>query len=497
MNSAPIEPGRLVMVDIEGTSLDAATAAFLRRERIRAVCLFRRNLGSEAEIRQLTTELRQAMGEGALIAMDQEGGSVARATCLPAAPAAMALGAIGDERLAEQVGAAVARGLRHLGVNWNFAPVVDVNNNPANPVIAERSFGSDPQAVARLAGAWMRGAAREGVACCVKHFPGHGDTHVDSHHALPRVDKSLPALRALELVPFVALAAHAPAVMTAHIVYPQLDAERPATLSPVLLDGVLRGELAYDGVVITDALMMKAVHERWGPARAAVMALAAGADMPLAQGSRDEQRAVLAAIDAAQRDGGLGHARLARSAARLDALAARHPGAMRDLSAAQRADDEALMAQAHARALTAVGAPEPPPRDARLCVLTQGLVPSNGVSEAGVDASAVRALFAGFRDVRFVEVDDLAAITPEDLGAGDRRIVLVGNTRARYAQGGRLAADLHLPLWNPFQVLDVAAPAVVTWGFAAPALQALRAWLEGRGSAPGRAPVALAQPHRA
>lgn len=491
MTAEPIEPGRLMMVDIEGTSLDAATAAFLRRERIRAVCLFRKNLGSEAEIRQLTSELRQAMGEGALIAMDQEGGSVARATCLPAAPAAMALGAVGDEALAEQVGAAIARGLRHLGVNWNFAPVVDVNNNPANPVIAERSFGGDPHAVARLAGAWMRGAAREGVACCIKHFPGHGDTHVDSHHALPNVDKSLAALRTLELVPFAALAQQASAVMTAHIVYPQLDPERPATLSPVLLDGLLRGELGYDGVVITDALMMKAVHERFGPARAAVLALAAGADMPLAQGSRDEQRAVLAAIGAAQRDGALDPARLARSAARLDALAARHPGAIRDLDAAQRAADEALMAHAHARALTAIGAPRPPARDARLCVVTQGSVPSDGVSEAGVDAAALRALFAGFADVRFVELANLAAVTPEQLASGDRQVVLVGNTRARYAQGGRLAADLHLPLWNPFQVLDVAAPAVVSWGFVPPALQALRAWLEGRSGAPGRAPVAL------
>jgi len=491
MKSEPIHPGRLVMVDIEGTSLDAATAAFLRRERIRAVCLFRKNLGSEAEIRQLTAELRQAMGPGALIAMDQEGGTVARATCLPAAPAAMALGAIGDEGLAEQVGAAIARGLRHLGVNWNFAPVLDVNNNPANPVIAERSFGSDPHAVTRLARAWMRGAQREGVACCVKHFPGHGDTHVDSHHALPQVDKSLAQLQALELIPFAALAPVAPAVMTAHIVYPQLDPERPATLSPVLLSTVLRGQLGYDGVVITDALMMKAVHERYGPARAAVMALAAGADMPLAQGSRDEQRAVLAAIAQAQQDGQLSAGQLARSVARLDALAARHPGLPGELTAAQRAADEALMAHAHAAALTAVGAPQPPARDARLRVVTQGRVPSDGVSEAGVDCAAVRELFAGFQDVRFVEVDSLAALAPAELAAGDRQVVLVSNTRARYAHGGRLSADLHLALWNPFQALDVAAPAVLTWGFAPPALQALRAWLEGRSSAPGQAPVTL------
>lgn len=487
-----VHPGRLVMVDIEGTHLDAATAAFLRQQRIRAVCLFRKNLGSEADIRQLTADLREAMGDGALIAMDQEGGSVVRATSLPQAPGAMALGAVGDEGLAERVGAAVARGLKHLGVNWNFAPVLDVNNNPANPVIAERSFGCDPQAVVRLAGAWMRGAAREGVACCAKHFPGHGDTHMDSHHALPVVDKSLAELEALELVPFRALAHAAPSLMTAHIVYPQLDAERPATLSPALLAGVLRERLGYDGVVITDALMMKAVHARWGPARAAVMALAAGADMPLAQGTRDEQLAVLAAIDTAQRDGTLDPRRLARAAARLDVLAARFPAAPRDLSSTQRRADEALMRDGHARALTALGGARPPALGTPLCVVTQARVPSDGVSEAGVSATLVRALFAAFDDVEFVELDDLAAIDPEALrGSGGRQVVLASNIRTRYAQGGRLRADLHLALWNPFQALDVDAPTVITWGYATGALDALRTWLDGRADAPGRSPVAL------
>jgi len=491
MTTPPVHPGRLVMVDIEGTCLDAATAAFLRQQRIRAVCLFRKNLGSEAEVRQLTADLRDAMGDGALIAMDQEGGSVVRATSLPQAPGAMALGAVGDEMLAEQVGAAVARGLKHLGVNWNFAPVLDVNNNPANPVIAERSFGSDPLAVVRLAGAWMRGAAREGVACCVKHFPGHGDTHMDSHHHLPVVDKSLAELEALELVPFRALATEAPSLMTAHIVYPQLDADRPATLSPVLLGDVLRAHLGYDGVVITDALMMKAVHERWGPARAAVMALAAGADMPLAQGTRDEQLAVLAAIDAAQRDGTLDSQRLAHSVARLDALAARFPAAPRDLTAAQRAADEALMRDGHARALTALGGARPPTRDTKLRVVTQARVPSDGVSEAGPSATLVRALFAAFDDVEFAELDHLAAIGPETLTRDGRQVVLASNVRARYAHGGRLRADLHLALWNPFQALDVDAPTLITWGYAAGALEALRAWLDGRADAPGRAPVSL------
>lgn len=485
--------GRLLMVDIEGRSLDPDTAAFLRTNHIRAVCLFRKNLGTEAEIQRLTADLRAVMGEGALIAMDQEGGSVVRALSLPQAPGAMALGAVDDDALAEATGAAVARGLRHLGINWNFAPVVDVNNNPANPVIAERSFSADPQAVARLAGAWLRGAASQGVACCIKHFPGHGDTHTDSHHDLPVVDKSIAELEALELLPFRMLSEAAPALMTAHIVYPQIDPERPATLSRAVLTGLLRERIGYRGVVITDALMMKAVHDRYGHAQAAVMALLAGADMPLAQGTRAEQAATLAAIDAARADGALAEAVVQASAARLDALASRFPAAAQALSDAQRATDEALMASGWARALTAVGSPIAPALGEPLRVVTQGRVASDGVSEAGLPAAAVRALFSAYTDVEFVEVPSLPAIDPAVLQSDARRVVLVGNQRPRYLTKG-LKADLHLALWNPFQVMDVQAPAVVTWGYGSGALVALKEWLEGRGSTPGTAPVDLRPP---
>lgn len=493
MNSDTLHAGHLVMVDIEGTSLYAATAAFLREHHIRAVCLFRKNLGSEEEVRRLTADLREVMGPSALIGIDQEGGSVARVTFLPQPPAAMALGTANDVALAESVGAAVSRGLRGLGINLNFAPVLDVNNNPANPVIAERSFGEDPRRVARLAGAWMRGAMREGVACCVKHFPGHGDTHVDSHHALPTVDKSLDELEALELVPFRALANDAPAVMTAHIVYPQLDAEHPATLSRAVLTGVLRERLGYDGVVITDALMMKAIHERYGHARAAVLTLQAGADLVLAQGSRAEQAQAVQAVAQAIEHGTLplGRAREARS--RIDALAARFPIDPRPYADAQRDADDQLMRMAWARGLVAVGGPQPPHLNQRLRVVTQRAVLGDGVSEAGPSGEQVRALFRGFEDVEVVQVESLDALDGSQLPHDGRLVVLASNHRARYgANAAHWRPDLHLVLWNPFQVFDIAAPAVVSWGYGEGALAALRAWLEGRLQAATQPPVALA-----
>jgi beta-N-acetylhexosaminidase len=500
--NVPFHPGHLVMVDIPGTSLDAATAAFLRRHHVRAICLFRRNLGTEDEIRRLTADLREIMGPGCLIGIDQEGGSTIRATFLPQAPAAMALGAIGDEALCEEVGATVARGLRSLGINWNFAPVLDVNNNPGNPVIAERSFGEDPDAVARLAGAWMRGSLREGVACCVKHFPGHGDTAVDSHHALPVVDKSIAELEALELRPFRALAhAHgatpaAPAVMTAHIVYPQIDPEHPATLSRAVLTRLLRDNIGYDGVVITDALFMKAIHERYGHALGAVMALQAGADMPLAQGSQDEQAAAIRAIESALQEGHLLPADVKRSEARLVALAAAYPVSPRAYDAAQRAADDAAMRAAWARGLTAFdGAGKkarPPAPGTPLRIVTQDLVDCDGVSEAGLPADRVAGMFAGFADVQLVRVPDLRAVDAAAFPRDGRFNVLVSNHRARFGAGAANARpDLHVALWNPFQLFDIAAPSLVTWGYCDGALDAVRAWLEGRAQASATSPVNL------
>ncbi len=490
--SASFQAGRLVMVDIQGTSLDAATADFLRRHHIRAVCLFRHNLGTEAKVKQLTADLREVMGEHALIGLDQEGGSVVRATFLPQAPAAMALGAAGDEALAEAVGEAVGRGVRSLGINWDFAPVLDVNNNPANPVIAERSFSDNPAEVTRLAGAWMRGALRAGVACCVKHFPGHGDTHMDSHSHLPVVDKPLAALEAMEFRPFRDLKGEAPAMMTAHIVYPQLDAEHPATLSRQILGGVLREAWGYEGVVITDSLVMKAIYDHYGHDRAAVLALQAGADMVMALGSQADQLAAIEAIQHAQASGALTSAQLERACARLDALAARFPAGATAYPSAQRESDDRLMHRAWAAGLTALGAPQAPARNQPLRVITQRRVPCDGVSEAGLPADAVARLFEGFTDVDLLALDDLASLDWSTLPADGRRTVLASNHRERYgAQSTSWRPDLHLVLWNPFQVLDIAAPAVVSWGYANGALEAVHAWLEGRVVASGVSPVRL------
>lgn len=485
------DPGRLVMVDIPGKFLDAETASFLREQKIRSVCLFRKNIGDEDEVRALMRDLIAVLGPEALIGIDQEGGAVVRVTFLPQPPSAMALGASGDADRAEAVGAAVARGLKSLGINWNFAPVLDVNNNPSNPVIGERSFSNDPVEVSRLAAAWMRGSLKAGVACCVKHFPGHGDTHVDSHHALPTVDKSRAELNALELAPFKALASQAPAMMTAHIVYPQIDPDRPATLSPQLIGGILRQDWGYDGVVITDALMMKAVAERFGYAKSAVMAIEAGADMVLAQGSPAEQLVAINALRQAFASGRLTPAQGEAANRRLDRLAAAYPARVVD-DAEARTADHALMAEAWAAGLTALRGAKPPALNAPIRVIVQGDVPTDMVSEAGPTGAQAVALFDGFTDAQVQMVDDIAQLDWTRVPKDGRTNVLVSTRRARYGlAASEWRPDLHLSLWNPYQALDVHGPTVLTWGFSAGALAGLKSWLEGRSQATGRAPQGL------
>ena len=487
--AARIAAGRLIMIRLAGTTLDAETAEYLRVNHIRAVCLFRKNMVDAQQLAKFTADLRMVMGPDALIGLDHEGGAVVRATWLPAPPAAMALGAADDTALCFAVGAAAARALRSLGFNWNFAPVLDLNNNPRNPVIAERSFGADPVRATELALAWMEGSLSEGVACCVKHFPGHGDTQVDSHRDLPCVDKSLAALTALELAPF-RMAMRAPAMMTAHIVYPALDPHNPATMSRPILTGLLRDHWHYQGVVITDGMDMHAIANRYGAGAAAVQALVAGADMVMALGSAETRRETLDCIVAAIDSAALDAPALASRLGRLDALARAHPCISEPYLA--DAADRAVMAAAWRRGLTPYRQPVAPPAGARVRLVIRADVVSDGVSEAGVPAATVTALLQRHYDVETVTYADENTFDWAALPADGRCVILASTSRLRYGERARSSwrPELHLALWNPFQAHDIAAPALIAYGFAAPGLEAVSDWLAGQLIASGRCPVA-------
>ncbi|WP_343732125.1 beta-N-acetylhexosaminidase [Duganella sp.] len=490
--------GQLIMIRFPGTVLDAVTADFLKANSIRAVCLFRGNMTDSEQLARLTADLRAVMGPESLIAIDQEGGAVVRSTWVPAPPAAMGLGAADDTDLAYRTGAAVARAVKALGFNWNFAPVLDLNNNPHNPVIAERSFGAEPKRAAELAMSWMAGSHAEGVACCVKHFPGHGDTNVDSHRDLPTVNKPVEELDRLELAPFRIASGAAPAMMTAHIVYPTLDPENPATMSRRILNDLLREEWQYKGIIITDGMDMHAIAGRYGVGNAAVRALTAGADMVMALGTTETQNETLDAIAAAIASGELSQAAIDTRLARLSSLAKAYPCKSRSYK--EDAADREIMAEGWRRSLTAYspaaasGAPKQPQRPAagaKVRLVARADVVSDGVSEAGVPAAVVADSLRKLYDVELVTFADADTFDWSALPQDGRFTMLASTSRLRYGLHARdtWRPDLHLALWNPYQALDINAPALMTYGFAQPALDAINGWLSGQLQATGNAPV--------
>jgi beta-N-acetylhexosaminidase len=300
----------------------------LRRlgEGLASVALFGRNVESSEQVAALTAELRAERGD-VLVTIDEEGGDVTRLEARTGSsfPGNHALGAVDDTALTRDVAYELGRRLAACGVNLNWAPAADVNSNPDNPVIGVRSFGADTALVARHTAAYVEGMQAAGVAVSTKHFPGHGDTAVDSHHALPRIDAGPETLYARELAPFrAAVAAGSRAVMSAHILVPALDPELPATLSRRILTGLLREELGFDGLIVTDGIEMQAIASVYGIERGSALAIAAGADAICVGGGLCDDGTVRRLRDAlvsAVRSGELPEERLADAAARVRDLA--------------------------------------------------------------------------------------------------------------------------------------------------------------------------------
>jgi beta-N-acetylhexosaminidase len=294
-------------------------------EGLGGVALFARNVESPAQIARLTAQLRAERPE-VIVAIDEEAGDVTRFESVygSSRPGNLALGAIDDPALTEAVARDLGTDLAAAGITLDYAPDTDVNSNPDNPIIGVRAFGSEPDLVARQSVAWIRGLQSAGVAACAKHFPGHGDTAVDSHHALPLIDRDLAALQACELVPFrAAVEAGVRAVMTGHLLVPALDPAQPATLSRRILTDLLRGEMGYTGLIVTDAIEMQGVSRQYGLGGATVRALAAGADAICVGGEHaDEQTATRLrdAIVEAVLSGDLPEERLRDAAARVREL---------------------------------------------------------------------------------------------------------------------------------------------------------------------------------
>jgi beta-N-acetylhexosaminidase len=354
--------GQCLMIGFDGYQASAELRQLLREHAIGGVILFARNVAEPEQLAALVAELQdiaRAAGHERplLVAVDQEGGRVARLRApWTEWPPMRTLGRSGSEDLARRTGAALAEQLVPCGIHLDFAPVVDVDTNARNPVIGDRSFGDDPSLVARLGAALVEGLQAGGVAACAKHFPGHGDTELDSHLALPAVDHSPDRLGDVELRPFrAAIAAGVASVMTAHVVVRALDEELPATLSPRVVRELLRAELGFGGVVVSDDLEMKAIAGKWRARVAAVRAVQAGCDLLLVCHSADAQAEAHEALVRAVESGAISHKDLEDAAERVRRLKERfvsrrpNPDPRGARSAVQQPMHAALAAEIAAR----------------------------------------------------------------------------------------------------------------------------------------------------
>jgi len=295
-----VDPGQALVIGFAGTEVPPMIREALAAGQLGGLILFKRNIESAAQVHELLSGLRYPAELPPLLAVDQEGGRVARLRDpVVTLPPMRALGETATEAQLRDTGETLGRQLAALGFTMDFAPVLDVDSNPANPVIGDRAFGPTPESVIARALPFAAGLRAGGVLPCGKHFPGHGDTDVDSHLALPRLTHERGRLDAVELAPFrAAVAAGLEALMTAHVLFDALDPELPATLSRTVLQGLLREELGYEGLIISDDLEMKAVADRWGVADSAVRAIDAGCDTLLVCSDVDaafEAREALAA----------------------------------------------------------------------------------------------------------------------------------------------------------------------------------------------------------
>jgi len=314
-----------------GWKTDAQADALVTEFAAGGVILMGRNIGTPAEtsaqIAHLQSLARQNEMPPLFVTVDQEGGRVQRLgpPRYPKRPSQREIGTAAAPHTARTAARDIGTELKSLGFNWDFAPVLDVDSNPHNPVIGDRAYSSDPQTVAALGVAAIAGFQNDaGILACGKHFPGHGDTDTDSHFALPAIRRTRAALDAVELVPFhAAIQSGVAAIMTAHILFPAFDPTLPATLSPAILTGLLREELGFSGLLITDDLEMKGVADGWGAPEAAVLAVEAGADILLCCHEWGTQRAIHTALLVAVQTGRLTETRLDESYARIAAAKAK------------------------------------------------------------------------------------------------------------------------------------------------------------------------------
>lgn len=501
--------GQRLVGGFPGTEMDGEFIRLVREYKIGNVILFQHNVESNEQLLRLCRSIRELIteetGHRPFITIDQEGGGVTR---LPReavnAPGAMALAATGDPENAYRAALLTARELRAFGIDFNLAPSVDVNCNPDNPIIGVRSFGDTPEQVERYALAALRGYRDGGVLCSAKHFPGHGDTAMDTHVSLPCIDKPLEALEEMELRPFRAMiAAGCPAVTTTHILFPRLEPEKlPATMSRRIITGLLRERMGFQGLIISDCMEMDAIARYYGSAQGTVKAMAAGVDLVFishtASVLEETARAVRAAVEAG-----------ALSMEELDASVEKILAYKDQVGGAPAGTPGRPEAMAEAAAL----------RRASI-VLARGTIPALGERpffcgcadyRAGLVSSQAGGA-AAFPDFMAARLGGKGLVTGKDPGPEEVRAAaeaargstslfvctynghLFPGQRALVQALGTLGIPMaQVALRNPYDLrcAPEGAAAVAAWDYAGPTLEVLVPILSGEAVPTGRMPVAL------
>jgi beta-N-acetylhexosaminidase len=511
-----------LMVAFAGIELPAKTATAIAERPVAGVTLFRqRNVSSAAQVRSLTDQLQSAApldGRPLLVAADQEGGQlIALGDDTTQFAGAMALGAAGDEGLAERVAAATARELRALGVNVNYSPVCDLATNRDNPALGIRSFGDDPAAVAGLAAATVRGLQAEGVAATVKHFPGSGEAAVDTHHELAAVAADRDQLERRELVPFrAALEAGARLVMAGHFALPGLtgDDSLPASLSERVLTGLLRNELGFDGLAITDALDMRALAQGVAQVVDVITAVRAGQDLLLATPDDELIMRLEEGLAQATLRGLIDSGADTQANRRLQDLRGWLAGFDQpSLEVVACAEHRAVAAELAERSITLVRNEDGliPLRlvaDARVAVVQSR--PEN-LTPADTSANVKPTLAAALR-LRFPATQELIVSTDPDSGdlaalrerAADYDVIVLGTFAAHLQPQQAELADAILAANRPTVTVALRTPwdllaypsartHVCTYGILPPSMEALAAALTGESPFSGRLPVKLGE----
>ncbi|WP_442601766.1 beta-N-acetylhexosaminidase [Paenibacillus sp. KN14-4R] len=521
--------GQMVQCGFEGTVPTEDIKQLIQKQRIGGVLYFSRNVIDTDQVAKLSHDLQAVASESGVaplwIAIDQEGGMVARLTDgVALMPGNMALAAGGSEEAVYEAASITGKELKALGINLNYAPDMDVNNNPRNPVIGVRSYGESPELVAKYGRQAIHGLQDAGIVATAKHFPGHGDTEKDSHLDLPTISHSRERIYEVELRPFIeAIDAGVDAIMSSHIHFPAFDENQlPVTLSYQVLTGLLREELGYQGVIMTDCMEMEAIATHYGTVEAAVMAVEAGADMILISHRQDRQIGAIEAIVQAVEKGLIAESRIDESVERLMALK-RKRGLFNEKES-QLADLSEVGCTAHMEAARAFSEASVTlvKDDAKLLPLSKEkktlVVSMEAVVSSLVDESYDTILTLGKAiaaegckvDERIVPIRDVTGELLQDIAqaAADADQIVIGTYNAHLfpqqqelvKQLGTLGKPLAVvALRNPYdlQLFDDVSTYVAIYENRPLALQSAAKFLTGRISALGKLPVTISSKYPA